>query len=77
MNNFVTGDKFTEIAQKADLDEKTSKRYIEYMLRRWSGSEYEKCKVGYAGEWAFRFKHGEEYAYSDLNGQAILRKLES
>ncbi len=75
MSYFANGsENYEEVAQKAKLDELTTKRYISYMRTRWAKSEKEKCLVGYAGEWALRFKDGREYTASDSEGQSILRK---
>lgn len=65
---------YKEIAEKAELNEGTQKRYIDYMMARWADSESVKCQVGYAMVWALRFKHGDEYVYSDSIGQAILKQ---
>jgi len=47
------------------------------MNKRWADSEDVKCRIGYAGEWAERFKRGIEYSSSDSAGQAILREMDS
>ena len=76
MGYFASGsNSYEEVAKKAELDEKTTKRYIAYMRKRWPNSENEKCQVGYAGEWALRFKDGIEYTASDSEGQHILNRL--
>ena len=65
---------YKEVAEKTGLDEGTQKRYIAYMTERWASSESVKCQVGYATEWALRFKHNEEYVFSDSIGQEILNR---
>jgi hypothetical protein len=48
------------------------------MKARWGNPQDEniKCRVGYAGEWAKRFKAHVEYGASDSTGQAVLRLME-
>lgn len=67
---------YKEIAEKAELSETASTRYIKYMMTRWADSESVKCQVGYAMEWALRFKSGTEWDYSDSIGQAVLEQLD-
>lgn len=68
---------YEEIAESASLDSDTSARYINYMRARWADSEEEKCQVGYALEWAHRFKDGREFAASDFVGQRLLLKTDA
>ena len=64
---------YEEVAQSKELDEQTARRFIAYMRgRAWRGEEKTHCQVGYAAEWAERFKMGVEYLVSDLEGRALL-----
>jgi hypothetical protein len=63
------------VAEHAELDPGTAQRYCHYMRARWPEEESLHCQVGYAQEWAKRFRDGMEYEASDLSGQAILRGL--
>ena len=65
---------YEEVAQKAELDTGTSRRYCRYMRERWADQESLHCQVGYAMEWAMRFKNGIEYEASDREGQSILAR---
>ena len=64
---------YEEVAKTVGLGESASRRYVNYMRKRWASEEDVHCAVGYAQEWAERFKVGIEYAASDSIGQAILR----
>jgi hypothetical protein len=68
---------YQEVAKEYELDRSTAIRFVEYMKARWGDIEDEniKCHVGYAGEWAKRFKQGREFECSDLEGQEILMLL--
>lgn len=66
---------YEEIADKDGLQGVVKERYIRYMKLRWADTEEEKCAVGYASDWAGRFKFGDEFANSDSFGQEILRKM--
>jgi len=68
---------YEEVAKKHGLPLDTAKRFVLYMRRRWGDTEDEKvkCQVGYAGEWAERFKSMVEYSASDREGQSILREM--
>lgn len=65
---------YEEVADKEGLTEGTKERFVLYMKERWGNPEDEaiKCQVGYASEWAGRFKSGLEYACSDSDGRKIL-----
>lgn len=63
---------YEEVADKAELDQHTKARYVKYMRIRWPNKEKIHCRVGYAMEWAMRFKHGIEFEASDWQGQSIL-----
>ena len=75
MNDLMT---YEAIAKAHALDELTTKRFLRYMKARWGNPQDEniKCRVGYAGEWAKRFKAHVEYGASDSTGQAVLRLME-
>ncbi len=68
---------YEEVAQEVQLDEATQKRYIKYMRTRWAdkGKEEIQCITGYAMEWAYRFKVGMEFIYSDAWGKRLIRDL--
>ena len=68
---------YTAIGKRHGLTGTKLHRYVSYMNKRWADSEDVKCRVGYAGEWAERFKRGIEYSSSDPAGQAILREMDS
>ena len=67
---------YLDVAQECGLEGKTKARFLYYMRARWSDSEEVKCQVGYAAEWANRFKGGVEYQVSDSVGQAILNQMD-
>lgn len=78
MNYFASGSQtYEEVAEKAGLTKETKKRYVAYMRTRWASSENEKCLVGYAGEWALRFKDNREFECSDSIGQTVLQQLKT
>lgn len=66
---------FDEVGRATGLDGITLKRYVTYMERRWKAQEQLQCQTGYAQEWAERFKGGDEYACSDVDGQSILEEI--
>jgi len=66
---------FEMVAQEAGLDEGTARRYVAYMRARLADEESVQCRVGYAQEWAHRFKAGVEWNASDSDGQAVLRRM--
>lgn len=74
----MANETYEAIAAAHGLEGRIFNRYIAYMRRRWGDTEDErvKCLVGYAGEWAERFKGGREYAASDFEGQHILKEIE-
>ncbi len=65
---------FREVGIKNGLEGQMLERYIWYMLTRWKDEEETQCQTGYASEWANRFKYGDEFACSDLEGQQILKE---
>ena len=69
---------YEEIADKVGLTGQLKERYLKYMRTRWGNPEDEKikCQVGYATEWANRFKVGWEYEASDKKGKALLREID-
>ena len=69
---------YYEVADQHKLDETTKKRFLAYMRIRWGDPEDEaiKCQVGYASEWAERFKSGSEFLCSDNEGQRVLREID-
>ena len=68
---------YQEVARECELEEATALRYVRYMRARWGSPEDEniKCMVGYAREWAMRFKSGIEFQTSDSVGQSILKSM--
>ena len=66
---------YEEVGKAVGLDEAKQWLYVEYMKTRWADSEAEKCAVGYAKEWAERFKNNREVECSDSIGQSVLRVL--
>ncbi len=66
---------FKEVAEYNNLDSTTKRRYIDYMQIRWLETEEQKCKDGYATEWALRFKNKMEYQKSDELGLYILKNI--
>jgi len=69
---------YDDIAQQARLDEETTRRFIEYMRRRWPGLQDEQTLYlsGQAWQWAVHFKYGQELAYADFEGHAILKEMD-
>jgi len=67
---------FDEVATEAGLDLKTTYRFCRYMRARWADEEVTQCLVGYAHEWAMRFKSGTEYDASDIEGQRVLERID-
>ena len=63
------------VAIENQLDQGTANRFVSYMEARWPEEEARHCAVGYADEWAMRFKGGREYAASDLGGQQLLLEI--
>jgi len=66
---------FKEVGQEAGLKGVKLEMYVRYMLIRWADEEEIQCKTGYAGEWADRFKSGQEFRASDSEGQRVLREI--
>lgn len=73
MNETTT---YEEVALAHELDEVTAQRFVRYMrARSWRSEERLQCRVGYAGEWAERFKAKIEWESSDSEGRAVLERL--
>ena len=68
---------YKEVAEHIGLTGDVKERYLKYMKARWGEPEDEsiKCRVGYAEEWALRFKDGDEFNCSDAEGQQILMEM--
>lgn len=66
---------YEQVADRNALDPETRTRFITYMRTRWGGHERLQCETGYAEEWAWRFKRGIEYSYSDGQGQRLLEAM--
>lgn len=64
---------YEAVGEDAGLFGDTFQRFVAYMETRWPDDEEVKCRVGYAREWAERFKAGVEYAASDREGQRVLK----
>ena len=67
---------YTNIATKHKLAGATSTLFVKYMDIRWplSNNDFDRTgQLGYANEWAKRFKNGTEWAHSDTIGQEILK----
>jgi hypothetical protein len=60
------------LADKAGLDRHNTKRYIQFMRRRFP----EERDKGYAYEWAERFKRGVEYNVADYESRQILEEID-
>lgn len=67
---------YQEVAIKNKLDTRTAERFVYYMKHRWQETETQKCRDGYAEQWAQRFKNKCEMSYSDSVGQAILKQMQ-
>ena len=69
---------YEEVGQSAELNPNTLIRYVTYMRLRWGEPKDEevKCQVGYAQEWANRFKMGMEYQASDMYGKKVLEEMD-
>lgn len=72
---------YFDVAEKVftekSVGQQTQKaRFIYYMEMRWKSTEEVKCLTGYAEEWAYRFKVGDEYVCSDHVGKEILKNLD-
>lgn len=68
---------YNEVAEKHQLQEPQKTRFIAYMRLRWGDPKDEKikCQVGYASEWAERFKAHIEISASDSYGKKILSSI--
>jgi hypothetical protein len=67
---------YKDVAIKHNLTANQARRFVAYMLARWAREEETQCLTGYAGEWAERFKSGQEYVRSDSVGQAVLDMMD-
>ena len=76
MNIEKLGNGYKKIGIEAQLDNITLIRYINYMVARWSHCEELQCASGYAEEWAYRFKHKQEYGASDSTGIHVLEMID-
>lgn len=67
---------YSEVAEKLEEPQKT--RFLTYMQLRWGDPKDEeiKCRVGYASEWAERFKEHMEMLCSDNYGKQVLRSID-
>jgi len=61
---------FFEVAEEEKLNPEQTRTFIAYFLLRGFGKSQ-----SYVREWAKRFREGMEYLCSDLEGQALLRRL--
>lgn len=68
---------YREVGYDAGLMFNDLDRFVRYMTTRWGGSEVEKCRTGYAREWALRFLSGQEYDAADPIGQVILNAIDT
>lgn len=68
---------YREIGVQEGLLGRTLERYVEYMLARWKDTEELECQTGYAAQWAKRFRGGNEYGSSDLEGQGVLKNIDA
>lgn len=68
---------YEEVGQDVGLDNQTLRRYVFYMRERWASEETLHCAVGYAKEWAERFKSKSEYTASDMGGIKLLREIDA
>jgi hypothetical protein len=68
---------YFDVAKRDGLTGRTAERFVLYMSKRWGDKKDEriKCLCGYASEWAGRFARGDEYACSDMHGQAVLKEI--
>ena len=65
---------YEDVAKECGLSVSQSKKYVTYMKVRWQDSEDTKCKVGYAKEWAVRFKMGR-FSNLEFIKQRMLEKI--
>lgn len=66
---------YRNVGESVDLPKKTLDRYVEYMTIRWLPEQELQCRTGYALEWAYRFKYGDEYSASDYVGKGVLKAI--
>ena len=69
---------YEQVADFVRLPYVTRMRYLLYMRMRWPGEidTRTKCLAGYAEEWAWSFKNGLEYDYSDSWGKDVLYTID-
>ena len=67
---------YAEVGRLAGLKGRWLDRFVEYMTIRWPDTEKQKCRDGYAFEWAERFADGFDYACSDTKGKQILLDID-
>ena len=66
---------YLAIGLKAGLNKGKLREFVNYMKKRWPGTETKQCVSGYAEEWAIRFKNGFEFECSDTEGREILKSI--
>jgi hypothetical protein len=66
---------YEDVARRARLQPIVGALYLHYMKVRWEETEEQKCRDGYAMEWAIRFKEGREFYASDSVGQMVLQSM--
>lgn len=64
------------IAIEHQLNNEQKELFIDYMMSRWESTAEQKCKTGYAAEWAMRFKDETEFVRSDEIGKRILMEMD-
>ena len=67
---------YDDVGFDAGLRGRNLNRYVEYMRTRWGDTEEQKCRDGYAFEWAERFSDGYEYEASDITGVEVLLEMD-
>lgn len=67
---------FREVGAEEGLEGFRLERFVLYMKKRWAKEESMQCQTGYAAEWAQRFMNGIEYSASDIDGRAVLQKID-
>jgi hypothetical protein len=63
---------YYKIAYSVGLNQDDAFRYVSFMIERFP----EEKDVGYATEWAKRFKRGVEYNVADSESKRILEKVD-
>lgn len=67
---------YKQVANLTGLEGLQRTRFLLYMTLRWNESEESKCYYGYAEEWAYRFKYGREFVFSDSEGRETLERVD-